>query len=209
MSGELSLSTLTRMAAWAMRPFEMRGELEGGAIGCAHSWLTLPMAAELRAGGGNRGIFVRIISVEPIERGVEGPRHEGPGPFSGVAVGCGFHEHARESEEALDRMWRGQIAGEAEVGGGVEVGGQLHAVEPPTGRGRGTGNVERHVHAAAADPLADGSLGPPLERGEPVAAAKRELEVAVVDAPQLDAAGVFAVGGDAIATAGHAQRHGA
>lgn len=65
---ELSLSTLTLMTKWGMRPFETRGELDDGAIGCGLSWLTLPMAAELRAGGGNRGIFVRILTVEPVQR---------------------------------------------------------------------------------------------------------------------------------------------
>ncbi len=74
---ELSLSTLTRMAAWAMRPFDVSGEMEGGVIGAAHSWLTLPMAAELRAGRGNPGIFVRILSVEPTPRGSQSARMAG------------------------------------------------------------------------------------------------------------------------------------
>jgi hypothetical protein len=81
-AGELSLSTLTWMTKQGMRPFETRGELEGGAIGCGLDWLTLPMAAELRAGGGNRGIFTRVLSVEPIERGTQSARMAGvPGWF--------------------------------------------------------------------------------------------------------------------------------
>lgn len=74
---DLSLSSLTRMAAWAMRPFELTGLLPDGARGAAHSWLTLPMAAELRAGRGNPGIFVRILSVEPMPRGSQSARMAG------------------------------------------------------------------------------------------------------------------------------------
>jgi hypothetical protein len=75
--GELSVSTLTHLAARGMRPFETRGELPGGAIGCALDWLTLPMAAELRAGGGCRGIFTRVLTVEPVERGTTSARLAG------------------------------------------------------------------------------------------------------------------------------------
>ncbi len=75
--GELSLSALTRMTAWGMRPFETRGELPDGRVGCALDWLTLPMAAELRAGGGSRGIFTRVLSVEPVERGTTSARLAG------------------------------------------------------------------------------------------------------------------------------------
>lgn len=75
--GELSLSSLTHMAKHGMRPFELTGLLEDGARGGALHWCTLSMAAALRAGGGNPGIFTRILSVEPVPRGSPAARLAG------------------------------------------------------------------------------------------------------------------------------------
>lgn len=74
----MAVFALHSMLKQGMRPFEVRGVLEeSGAIGAALDWMTPDMASALRSGSGNRGVFARVLTVEPVQRGSQDARFFG------------------------------------------------------------------------------------------------------------------------------------
>lgn len=71
----MTIFALHLMLKYGMRPFEVRGVLEkSGVIGCALAWMTPAMASDLRTERGNRGVFARVLTVEPVQRNTEPAR---------------------------------------------------------------------------------------------------------------------------------------
>jgi hypothetical protein len=142
--------------------------------------------------------------VEAVERGGERAGDEGPGLVGSAGCRHGVEHQPRQAEQAVDGARGGQVVAGAEPLEVVEVGLELGRVEPSPRRGDGPGELELHLHCAAANPLPHGRLGAALEARAARLGVKRELEEPVVDDPQLDAAAARPVGRRAHAAAGHA-----